>query len=104
MKIKFGFKFREAFTHKEGRLPWLLLLLLGALISLGVVSCASVDQSVVIPPQIPGATYVGSEACEECHQDIFRGFSTASHFRLKAQGDNAKNIGCESCHGRSEER
>ncbi len=32
-------------------------------------------------------------------QDISKGFATATHFRLKAPGDNAKNIGCESCHG-----
>jgi predicted CXXCH cytochrome family protein len=55
---------------------------------------------MMAPPQIPGATFVGSEACETCHQDIYRkGFATATHFRLKAPGDNAKNIGCESCHG-----
>ena len=84
----------------QGRLPWIVLLLLGALVGLGVVSCASMGQTqMVAPPQIPGATFVGSEACEQCHQDISKDFVTASHYRLKAPGDNAKNIGCESCHG-----
>ena len=51
------------------------------------------------PPGIPGAEFVGSESCETCHENITRNFRTAAHARLKAQGDNAKNIGCESCHG-----
>jgi len=93
-------KLREALTRPEGRLPRILLLLLSALVGLGVVSCASMSQTQIVPPpQIPGATFVGSDACATCHQDISKGFVTATHFRLKAPGDNAKNIGCESCHG-----
>jgi len=76
-----------------------LLLLLGALAGVGVISCTSINRVEVAPPQIPGATYAGSESCEQCHQEIYRDFKTASHHRLKAPGDNAKNIGCESCHG-----
>jgi len=92
--------FRQVITPKEGRLHWVLLAVLGAVVTLGVVSCANLgNESVVIPPQIPGATYVGSEACEQCHEDTYKGFSSASHYHLKAPGDNAKNIGCESCHG-----
>jgi len=77
----------------------ILLLLLGALAGVGVISCTGINRVEVAPPQIPGATYVGSEACEQCHQDTYRGFNTATHYRLKAPGDNARNIGCESCHG-----
>lgn len=83
----------------DGRLRWILFLLPGVLAGIGVVSCASVDRVELAPPQIPGATYVGSAACEQCHQDTFRGFNTATHYHLKAPGDNAKDIGCESCHG-----
>ncbi|HEX4139896.1 MAG TPA: cytochrome c3 family protein [Candidatus Methylacidiphilales bacterium] len=74
-------------------------LLLIAL-TVAVVSCADMSGTqVVAPPQIQGATFVGSEACETCHQDIAHDFVTATHYKLKAPGDNAKNIGCESCHG-----
>src|SRR5271170_3555593 len=83
----------------DGSLRWILFLLLGVLAGIAVVSCASVDRVELAPPQIPGATYVGSAACEQCHQDTFRGFNTATHYHLKAPGDNAKDIGCESCHG-----
>ena len=99
MKPILSRKFCQAITLREGRLHWILFLLLGALAGLGVVSCASLNQVVLPAPQIPGATYVGSEACSQCHEDISRGFSSATHYHLKAPGDNAKNIGCESCHG-----
>jgi formate-dependent nitrite reductase cytochrome c552 subunit len=51
------------------------------------------------PPSIPGAEFVGSEECATCHETITRDFRTATHARLKAEGANAKNMGCESCHG-----
>jgi predicted CXXCH cytochrome family protein len=93
-------RFRLAVNQPQAWLPWILSLLFGALVVVGVVSCADMGTTqMVAPPQIPGATFVGSEACETCHQDIYKNFPTASHFRLKAPGDNAKNIGCESCHG-----
>jgi predicted CXXCH cytochrome family protein len=66
---------------------------------LALVSCTTVTRVAVIPPNVPGATFVGSEACKECHQDLLRDFPTATHARLQAPGPNALNMGCESCHG-----
>jgi DmsE family decaheme c-type cytochrome len=54
---------------------------------------------VVAPPQIPGATFVGSTSCAECHEHITKDFRTASHAQLQAPGSNAAEVGCESCHG-----
>lgn len=70
-------------------------------LSIILLSCESLNsgRSIVAPPKIAGAEYVGSEKCAECHEDVTRNFRTATHARLKAPGDNAKNIGCESCHG-----
>ncbi|HOW65670.1 MAG TPA: cytochrome c3 family protein [Candidatus Paceibacterota bacterium] len=62
-------------------------------------SCAHVTRTVVVPPRIPGAEYVGSEACAQCHDDITKDFKTATHARLMTPGPNALNMGCESCHG-----
>ena len=54
---------------------------------------------MVVLPEVPGAKYIGSKECEQCHDEIYRGFATADHARLIAQGTNAMDAGCESCHG-----
>src|SRR6266481_5371579 len=64
-----------------------------------VISCQTVHRSVVILPEVPGAKYIGSKECEQCHDKIYRDFATADHARLIAPGANAINAGCESCHG-----
>ncbi|MSU61952.1 MAG: hypothetical protein EXS31_06100 [Pedosphaera sp.] len=70
-----------------------------ALFAAGLISCATLTRVVVVPPRIPGATFVGSENCSQCHENITRDFKTASHARLHAAGPNSAEIGCESCHG-----
>jgi predicted CXXCH cytochrome family protein len=68
--------------------------------SLLLVACATVDQRAMFaPPQIPGAEFTGSKDCAQCHAEISGSFHDATHARLMAPGDNAKNVGCESCHG-----
>lgn len=77
-------------------------LILGAatlFLLVAVISCSSVHRSVVMLPNVPGATYIGSSECDQCHHNIYQGFATADHARLMAQGTNALNAGCESCHG-----
>jgi predicted CXXCH cytochrome family protein len=66
---------------------------------LAVISCSTVHRSVVVLPDVPGAKYIGSKECEQCHDKLCRDFATADHARLIAEGPNAKNAGCESCHG-----
>ena len=46
------------------------------------------------------ATYVGSEACAACHDDLFKAFARNPHQvveKVKARGWQGK--ACESCHG-----
>jgi predicted CXXCH cytochrome family protein len=64
-----------------------------------VISCSTVTRPVVELPNVPGATYIGSSECEQCHEQIYKGFATADHSRLIAAGTNALGAGCESCHG-----
>jgi predicted CXXCH cytochrome family protein len=69
------------------------------LLVLAAISCATVHRTVVQLPNVPGETYIGSDQCDMCHDDIYKDFATADHARLMAQGTNALNAGCESCHG-----
>jgi predicted CXXCH cytochrome family protein len=64
-----------------------------------LVSCVMVNRNVIMPPTVPGATFVGSKACEECHADVTKGFGGATHAKLMTPGDAQKEMGCESCHG-----
>lgn len=78
------------------RFVWLLSAVLTAIV---VISCVTVDRLVMSPPRIPGATFVGNEACAACHEEKVKNFKTATHNRLVAKGKNAEGAGCESCHG-----
>jgi len=66
-----------------------------------LVSCISVDRTVVLPPNIAGAKYVGSKACVQCHSDQTDHFAGSTHSRLALSGADPKvgDTGCESCHG-----
>lgn len=68
--------------------------------ALVLCACMSVPRGIIAPPNtVPGAEFVGSEECATCHSDVTGNFHDATHSRLMAEGANAKNIGCESCHG-----
>ena len=85
----------------------LLLRTAGALLAAAVVfvpafvtnSCTSTNRTFVAPPVIAGAEFVGTEACADCHEEVVHKFASATHALLVAPGDNAQEIGCESCHG-----
>jgi predicted CXXCH cytochrome family protein len=82
-------------TRRAGLL--LLFSLIGVILT--VVSCATPTRTLVMPPEIPGATFTGSETCAQCHANQHKNFAGSDHARLKAHGDHATNVGCESCHG-----
>ena len=55
MKPALRRKFHEVMNGQEGRLRWVLSLLLIALVGIGVISCASMSGTqMMAPPQIPG--------------------------------------------------
>jgi predicted CXXCH cytochrome family protein len=62
------------------------------------MSCAT-SRTLMAPPSIPGATFVGTKECATCHEKLVRDFRTADHAKLQAKGKNAVDMGCESCHG-----
>ncbi len=48
-----------------------------------------------------GATYVGSDTCKGCHEDVHKNIEANPHFQLLKEGKSGKTEyhGCESCHG-----
>jgi DmsE family decaheme c-type cytochrome len=53
-------------------------------------------------PSTPsGATYVGSEVCKSCHEDIHKSVEANPHFQLlnEKKTEKTEYHGCESCHG-----
>jgi len=44
--------------------------------------------------------YLGSEACQVCHPDVWQGFPRNPHFRSVAlETETPEKTGCEGCHG-----
>jgi DmsE family decaheme c-type cytochrome len=75
-----------------------LSALLVALIAWGVEMAAANPPA----PETPaGATYVGSEVCKGCHEEIHKGIEANPHFQLlkEKQAGKTEYHGCESCHG-----
>lgn len=75
---------------------------------LGFITAASAQQAA--PPKAPAAkvatpatapaTYVGSEVCETCHEDIGKAFLMSPHQAIDVGDKHGfKGNACESCHG-----
>lgn len=75
-----------------------LVAILSAVVLLAI-SCTTINHVAESPPQISGATFVGSESCATCHEDQEKTFKNTPHFRLQAKGKKGEAAGCESCHG-----
>lgn len=45
------------------------------------------------------ATYVGSEVCQACHEDIFKSLQKNPHHVVETSNKAWKGKACESCHG-----
>lgn len=72
---------------------------LGAAVAL-LCSCASVERTLTLPPAIEGATFVGNQACVDCHANYTRTFHASPHARLHLDTPKVPGgSGCESCHG-----
>src|SRR5580765_6079473 len=63
-------------------------------------SCSTVERTVVSPPAIEGASFVGDKACADCHVNITKVFPSSPHARLHLEGGHGQGQhGCEACHG-----
>ena len=70
---------------------------------LGALLCSCTELAfesvVVMPPMMPGATFVGAETCSGCHEDEHRYFSLSDHARvaIKISDEDAEAGEAESC-------
>lgn len=83
--------------HRAG----VVLLAATVFLAFAAISCRTVNRVSVKLPDVPGAKYIGSKECEQCHEEIYKNFQTADHAVLTMGGPNVLNAGCESCHGPS---
>src|SRR5687768_7858373 len=80
-------------------LPAIVMFGIG-LLGLFLASCSSLQRTMMAPPRIEGATFVGNKSCIECHADYTRHFPSSPHARLQLEGaPREDHAGCESCHG-----
>ena len=65
-----------------------------------LISCSTVERTLVAPPEIEGAKFVGNKVCAECHTNYARMFPASPHARVHVEAAKmAGQTGCESCHG-----
>src|SRR5688572_12670034 len=69
-----------------------------------LLACATMERTVVAPPHVPGAHFVGNASCVECHTNISRSFPHSAHGRFSKDDVKFASVtGCESCHGPASE-
>ncbi|MBW7894858.1 MAG: hypothetical protein H3C27_07050 [Opitutaceae bacterium] len=84
------------------RLRWTKNVLLfggSAIWGLLLISCVMTNRTIVAPPSVAGATFVGSGECADCHENVTSSFHDATHAKMMVNGENGGEIGCEACHG-----
>jgi len=78
---------------------WLLIASF-AVVATFLTACQTSTVRLSDTPQIPGATFVGNNACFDCHTNISRAFAGSPHSRLYVSDHSMKGqAGCEACHG-----
>lgn len=53
----------------------------------------------IFTTSIPGAEFVGTQACADCHGSIVKGFERTIHGQFAIKEKEPSGEGCESCHG-----
>ncbi len=87
---------------KRSTIQILIILALIVPVAMVIGSCASMQGKskamIKMPVAIKGATYEGTDACADCHEDLVKQFKGTIHGRL-ADFEVKGHKGCESCHG-----
>lgn len=87
------------------RVPWHLPFVIGAAVVLAsapaVVPAQTTDQPPPAQTVAGNASYVGAEACKDCHEDQFKTWEHNPHHgaQIDSNPTGKKEVECESCHG-----
>ncbi len=77
-----------------------ILFVLGASLFIGCAQVLEKRAKLIKAPQpAPGATYVGSETCLECHEDLAKDRGNIHMSIASFEVAGGYKTGCESCHG-----
>jgi DmsE family decaheme c-type cytochrome len=73
-------------------------------LSVAVIIClggaCAYKSGMVLPVfPVPDATYVGSEECAVCHDDVFEYYRRTVHYKVRSFEVPGQERGCEGCHG-----
>ena len=72
----------------------------GVVLAVLLISCTGFRHLSVLPPAIEGASFVGTQICNDCHANTTRSFPSSPHARLHFDdAEMPDHVGCEACHG-----
>ena len=77
----------SAMTSRLLRYKNTLLFGGAALWGLTLVSCVMVNRTIIMPPQVAGAQFVGSKNCVECHGAITASSAPAPSSHARGNGE-----------------
>jgi predicted CXXCH cytochrome family protein len=64
-----------------------------------LISCVAVNRTMIAPPFVAGANFVGTKECKECHAELVDHFGSATHAKVAFAERSSGTTGCEACHG-----
>ena len=88
------------FRWKGSGKPWALVAAVGILAVAALLLGGARAEAAA--PTVPGATYIGSEQCKGCHEDLAKKMEHTLHGKLlgtKLSKGEVRQRGCEGCHG-----
>ncbi|WP_414663242.1 cytochrome c3 family protein [Horticoccus sp. 23ND18S-11] len=64
-----------------------------------LISCVAVNRTMLAPPFVAGAAFVGNKGCVECHEEQTSKIHTSLHAKVSVADASLGSTSCESCHG-----
>lgn len=92
-------------ARKDKAFPVCSLLVLCILAGCFICSCTGdYEHTVLTPPSMPGASYIGQEMCIACHETEGKYFKLSDHSSMaiditEEDAEAGEIESCESCHG-----